>query len=253
LYKILRPSLVLLLAALLGGGVAFAQITEVPETVQPGHFLLEMDALSLTLNHDGPDKYTALGVATTLVTTGVTPTVDVQLGAEVFINQKIESGSFTDRRTGIGDVYARLKWKFFDHAGTAVALLPYIKVPTNSGGVGNDAVEGGLIVPWSTQLPTGLEVAAMGGVDFIRNPADNGYDTFLYASAYAKQPLVGGFGVYGEATVGKSSGGEPFAGTIGGGVTFNVTDHICWDYAVYKGVSNGAANWNHVLRFNFSF
>lgn len=253
MYKVLRLSLVPLLAALLGGGTLSAQITEVPHTVQPGHFLLEMDALSLTLNHDGSDKFTALGVATTLVTTGLTPTVDVQLGAEVFVNQKIESGGFTDRRSGIGDVYARMKWKFFDQAGTAVALLPYLKLPTNSGGVGNDAVEGGLIVPWSTQLPTGFEVAAMGEVDFKRNPADNGYDTFLYASAFAKQPLIGGFGIYGEATVGKSSGGEPFASTLGGGVTFNVTSHLWWDYAIYKGVSRGAADWNHVLRFNFSF
>jgi hypothetical protein len=240
--------------ALLGAAAAArAQITEVPQTVSPGHFLLEMDALNLTVNRDGSDRYTALGVATTLVTTGLTANLDVQLGAEVFIDQKIESGSFTDRRSGIGDVYARMKWKFFDQAGTAVALLPYLKVPTNSGGVGNDAVEGGLIVPWSTQLPTGLEVAAMGEVDFKRNPADNGYDTFLYASAFAKQPLVGGFALYGEATVGKSSGGEPFASTLGGGVTFNVTSHLWWDYAVYKGVSNGAADWNHVLRFNFSF
>ena len=253
MYKILRNVVLGGLFFLAGTGLLRAQVTEVPHTVQPGHFLVEMDALGLTLDRDGPNKYTALGVATTLVTTGLTPTLDVQLGAELFIDQKIESGSFTDRRSGIGDVYARVKWKFFDEAGTAVALLPYIKVPTNTGGVGNDAVEGGLIVPWSTHLPTGLEVAAMAEVDFKRNPADNGYDTFLYASAFAKQQLVGGFALYGEATMGKSSGGEPFASTLGVGATFSVTSHIWWDYAIYKGISDGAADWNHVLRFNFSF
>ena len=93
----------------------------------------------------------------------------------------------------------------------------------------------------------------MGELEFRRNPADDGYDTFMLATAYAKQPLVGGLSVYGEATMGKSSGGEPFAGTVGVGATLAVTSHIWWDYAMYKGLSRGAADWNHVLRFNFEF
>jgi len=253
MYKNLRRLLGGVLLALAGTVTLRAQVTEVPQTVAPGHFLLKMDLLSLTLDHDAGQDYRALGVGRTLVTTGLTANLDLQLGAEVFVAQKIESGSLTDRRSGIGDVYARVKWKFFDEAGTAVALLPYIKVPTNTGGVGNNAVEGGLIVPWSTHLPTGFEVAAQAEVDFRRNPADNGYDTFLSASAFAKQQLIGGLGLYGEATLGKSSGGEPFVSTLGVGATLSVTSHLWWDYAIYKGVSQGAADWNHVLRFNFSF
>ena len=243
----------LLVLAVAAAPFAFGQATERPFTVAPGHFLLEMDALSLTFNKDGGNDYTAIGVATTFITTGVASNVDVQLGAQAFINQKVESGSFTDRRSGIGDLYGRVKWKFFDQGGTAVAIMPYVKVPTNSSGVGNDSVEGGVIVPWSTHLLTGLEVAAMAELEFRRNPADDGYDTFMLATAYAKQPLVGGLSLYGEATMGKSSGGEPFAGTVGVGATLAVNSSIWWDYAMYKGLSHGAADWNHVLRFNFAF
>lgn len=241
------------LAFLAGAAALPAQVTEVPQTVAPGHFLLKMNLLSLTTNQSGGSDFRALGVGTTLVTTGLTANLDVQLGAEAFISQRIESGSFTDRRTGIGDLYGRVKWKFFDEAGTAVALLPYVKIPTNTGGVGNNAVEGGVIVPWSTHLPTGFEVAAQAEMDFRRNPAHNGYDTFLSASAFAKQHLIGGLGFYGEATVGKSTGGQPFVSTLGVGATFSVTSKLWWDCAIYKGVSQGAADWNRVLRFNFSF
>ena len=54
-----------------------------------------------------------------------------------------------DRQSGVGDMYVRTKWRFYESTDTytSIALLPYVKFPTNTGGVGNDAVEGGLIVP----------------------------------------------------------------------------------------------------------
>ena len=96
MYRFLQVAVVFLLA-----GVARAQITETPVTVQPGHFLLEMDAISVTVDHEPGQKYTAFGVATTFLTTGLTSRLDLQVGAEFFINQKYESGSFTERRTGM--------------------------------------------------------------------------------------------------------------------------------------------------------
>src|SRR5438093_7373390 len=87
-----------------------AQLTEWATTVQPGKFLLKMDVLSLTFDHDGGDRYTGVGVASTFLTTGLTKDWDVQVGAELFLNQQFDSGGLTDRRSGIGDIYLRTKW-----------------------------------------------------------------------------------------------------------------------------------------------
>jgi len=102
--------------AVLTATLGYGQITETPDTVAPGRFLLEMDTLSLALNHDASGKYTAFGVASTFLTTGLTSNLDLQVGAELFLDQKFSSGGLTERNSGIGDVYLRTKWKFYDDA-----------------------------------------------------------------------------------------------------------------------------------------
>jgi hypothetical protein len=252
--KLLAPVRWLLVTGLLAA-CCQAQITEWATTVQPGRFLVEMDALSLTFNHDDSGRYTGVGVASTFVTTGLTKNWDVQVGAELFLNQKFTSGGLTDRHSGVGDIYFRTKWRFYEDetTGTAVALLPYVKLPTNSDGVGNQAVEGGLIVPWQTTLPGAVTVSAMAELDLTRNDRDNGYDSYWYTSAALQRQFTKAIGAYGEVTLGKSSGGAPWAGTIGGGVTLALSDNFWWDFAVYRGVSRGASDWNQVIRLNWGF
>ena len=253
MYRSLRP-LVLAVALVAAAGIR-AQITEHPATVAPGSFLLEMDALSLTLDKEGGGKYTAVGAGSVFLSTGLAHNWDVQVGAELFISQRFESGGFTERNTGIGDLYVRTKYRFYENTetGTMAAILPYVKIPTNSGGVGNDAVEGGIIVPWSTSLLGGFHCDVMAELDFLRNDNDDGYDTYWYASASLSRPLTGALGLYGEVAVGKSSGASATEGIMGAGVTLSVSDKAWWDFAVYKGISSGAADWNHVIRFNLGF
>lgn len=245
------------LCLLTGVGVPLVsgQITETPETVAPGRFLLEMDALSLTIDKEGSGKYTGFGAATTFITTGLSTNWDLQLGAEFFVSQKYDQGSFTERNSGIGDVYVRTKWRMFSdpETGTAMAVIPYLKIPTNSGGVGNGSVEGGVIVPWTATLWGGIHLGAMAELDFLRNDNDNGYDTAVFASMALSRQVTKAVGLYAELAAGKSSGGAPWAGTMGGGVTFAVSDRVWWDFAVYRGISRGAADWNPVLRFNWGF
>lgn len=244
-----------LIWAVLAATAARAQITESPATVAPGRFLLRMDSLALTVNHDTGTKYVANGVASTFLTTGLTADLDIQVGAEVFIDQRFDSGGLNDRRSGIGDLYFRTKWRFYEDkaTGTAVALLPYVKLPTSTGGVGPKSMEGGLIVPWKADLVGGVSMTAMAELDFLRNANDNGYDSFWYASLALHRPVTKALGFYGELTLGKSSGGAPGEGKMGGGVTLAVTDNVTWDYAIYRGFSSGTSDWSHVLRLNWGF
>ncbi|HEX2860340.1 MAG TPA: transporter, partial [Lacunisphaera sp.] len=103
------------------------------------------------------------------------------------------------------------------------------------------------------RLNGGIEFAAMAELDFLRNDADDGYDTYWYASASLTRSFTKAIGFYGEIAAGKSSGASATEGLMGGGVTFAVSDNTWWDFAVYKGISSGAADWNHVIRFNFGF
>lgn len=236
-------------------GVARAQITESPLTVEPGRFLVEMDALSVTIDRNGGDKYTGVGAATTFLTMGVTRSLDIQIGADMYVHQKFTSGGLEERRSGIGDLYGRFKWCFWrdDQAGSAAAFLPYVKLPTNSGGVGNKAVEGGLIMPWMMRLPGNTTLDLMASVDFARNDNDDGYDVASWFSGSFSRPLFGPFAAYGEAVLSRSTGSSLWDGRLGGGLTLTVSERAWWDFSVYRGLSNGAADWNPVIRFNFGF
>lgn len=253
MYVILR-SLLAGMAVVVAGSLN-GQITEVPETVAPGRFLVEMDALSLTFDKEGGGKYSAVGAGSVFLSAGLTSNWDVQVGAELFISQRFESGGFTDRSSGVGDLYVRTKYRFYENAetGTAAALIPFVKIPTNSGGVGNDAVEGGFILPWTTQMPGGFSLNAMAELDFLRNDNDDGYDTYWYGSASLSRPFTRFLGIYGELAFGKSSGASATEGIMGAGVTLTVSEHAWWDFAVYKGISSGAADWNQIIRFNIGF
>ncbi len=239
----------------LGAATLPAQITEWTTTVKPGRFLLEVDAISLSIDREPGLKYTAFGAASTFLTTGLTANWDIQMGAQFSLSQKFDAAGLTERHSGMGDIYLRTKWRFYESAetSTAIALLPYVKLPTNSGGVGNDSVEGGIIVPLQTELVGGFNFAAMGGLDFLRNDNDDGYDTHWFASASVSRRILKTIGIYGEATMAKSSGSAPWAGTMGVGATLNVSESVWWDYAIYRGLSSGATDWNHVLRFNYGF
>jgi hypothetical protein len=253
MYQFLRALALLGTLAGLTGGLR-AQITETPVTVQPGHFLLEVDVLSLTLDRDGDDKYTGFGAGLVFLTTGVTRSLDVQVGAQLFLSQDYDIEGVSDSDSGVGDVYLRTKWHCYESASTwtSVAVMPYVKFPTN-GGIGNDSVEGGVIVPWETRVWGDVRIAAMAQVDIRRNAADDGYDSHWYASAAAARQLTKQIGLYGEGAIGKSSGGEDYEGLLGGGVTYALSDNLWFDLAAYHGLSSGAADWNYVLRFNLGF
>jgi hypothetical protein len=77
----------------------------------------------------------------------------------------------------LGDTFARLKINVVgdDQGAVAVALLPYIKLPTAQSGLGNGKLEGGLILPISLSAPGGFTVIVMPEGDDLKNSAGPGY------------------------------------------------------------------------------
>ena len=79
--------------------------------------------------------------------------------------------------SGFGDVFTRFKVNLWGNDGgtTAMALIPYVKIPTAPLGVGNRYAEGGLIAPLAIALPAGFNAIVMGEVDYLKNPNDDSY------------------------------------------------------------------------------
>ncbi len=254
--KFLAPGFALLVAAALTGHSLSAQVTETPQTIEPGRFLVRMDAISLGFNRDTTEtnKYTALGLASTILSTGITNDFDVQVGAQMFLRQTYQYRGTNTTHSGLGDMTFRLKWTFWrdEPTGQAAAVIPYVKIPTHRGGVSNDHVEGGFIVPWAMAVGGGVKAGAMFQWDVLRNDLNNGYDSRWYASGYVQRDLTSMIGVYGEATVGVSSATvSSFAGTVGGGATLTLSKNVQWDYGISRGLGGSSTDWLHVLRLRW--
>ncbi|MEY2882120.1 MAG: hypothetical protein RLZZ15_4500 [Verrucomicrobiota bacterium] len=235
-----------------------AQVTETPQTIEPGKFFLRMDAVTVGVNRDRtePAKFTALGLASSILSIGMTENTDVQVGAQFFVRQTFQVRGSRTTRSGWGDTAVRAKWRFWrdDAGGASAAVIPFVKIPSRATGIGNNHVEGGVIVPWLKTLGAGGAVGAMAEWDLVRNDNNNGYDSRWFASAYARQHIVGGFGAYAEATLGISSASSSsFAGSAGAGVTFDFSKRVQLDYGVSRGLGGRATDWLSVLRLRWSF
>ena len=235
-----------------------AQVTETPDTIAPGKFFMRMEAISVGINRDTttPNTFTALGLATTVLSTGITQNVDAQVGLQFFARQKYQFRGKNTTHSGLGDVTLRSKWTFWRDAqqGAAAAVIPYIKVPTGTGGVGNDHYEGGVIVPWAMSLGTGTVAGAMASWDILRNDANDGYDSRWLTTGFVRQHIVGPFAAYSEATLSVSSASSSsFTGGLGVGATWDFSKTLQFDYGVSRGLGNRATDWLHALRLRWAF
>lgn len=246
---------VLLLAACFAPGLR-AQVTETTQTIEPGGVLMRMDAISFGIDPDttAPNQYRALALGTTIVSAGLTSTLDAEVGAQLFLRNTFSTNGTDHTDSGVGDVMLRTKWTFWrdPSSGEAAAVIPYVMVPTNSSAVGNNSVEGGVILPWSMDIGAGAKAAAMVEWDEFRNVANTRYDTRWYSSAYLKWELGSTLGAYAEATLSDSTAGSStFAGTAGGGATLSISKNFEWDFEVSRVLGSGRSAWAEVLRFRW--
>lgn len=238
--------------AVLLAACALGQMTESPDTVAPGHFLLEMDGLRWSTDRANGVDTRELAIGSTLISTGLRHDLDLQLGADLFHRVIVKQHGERESQSGVGDVYLRTKWTFWREpgSGAAAAVIPFVKFPTNSGGIGNEAVEGGLIVPWALPL-AGATVGAMAQWDYVRNDADDGYRSHWSASAYVDRSLAAGFAVYGEAVLETVSGGfSECGGLLAAGLRWDWSEQLQFDYQMLRGLNARVSDWTHVLRVN---
>ncbi|HVS52751.1 MAG TPA: transporter [Opitutaceae bacterium] len=247
-------------AFVLFGPALCAQLTEHPQTIEPGKILVRMDGLTLGLDRSpapaAENKYTAVGVASTVVSAGLTSSVDVQVGFQLFLRETYEFKGARTSHSGLGDLSFRTKWTFWrdDRIGAAAAVIPYVKVPTNTGGVGNKSVEGGFILPWEMAVGAGFRAGAMFQWDVVRNDADNGYDSRWLTTGFVQRNLTNALAFYGEGTLRVASTGlSDWAATIGAGVLWNVTKRLQLDYELTRGLNGDATDWLHVWRVNWEW
>ena len=140
-----------------------------------------------------------------------------------------------------------------DGGKTAFALMPSVKFPKNSGGLGNSAVEGGLIVPLAVSLPMDWSMGVMTEFDFNRNEQKDYYTDFSNTITLGHQ-IIGNLNGYVEFF---SSFNEEedstWVGTTDLGLTYALSEDIQLDGGVNIGVTRSAEDFNPFLGFSIRY
>ncbi len=205
--------------------------TESPFTVPAGYWQVEMEAISITrdqgrTSEDWGSINLKYGLSDSVDLQWVTPAWHHEHGVD-----------------GWTDMELRLKWNLTGQdgkEGLAMGLLPYLKLPTASRGLGNGNVEGGLIFPLSTSLGKGCDLSWMAEAAVIRNDDDDGWTGALTLSASLGFDLTGKLSAFTETVVTLPLEGdaEVYFNT---GLILSLEDNWTIDTGVNLGL-NGAAD-----------
>lgn len=217
--------------------------TESPTTVDAGRVQIEMSFAQHTRDRhrSGPGvaRTSEWVVAPVNVRLGLTHDTELQVVMDNYIRvkERPDRAAPADRRNGWGDVTLRLKRNLLgnDGGGNALGVMPFVKMPTNTGGVGNDRVEGGLIVPASVTIG-GREFGVMTELDLIHD--GDGYEAAWFntvATGFEFTDALGGFVEFASLT-----GDGPHALTFNTGLTFAARENVQFDAGVNIGVSRAA-------------
>lgn len=219
--------------------------TESPYTVDAGHFQVEMDLANLTLDRADGVRTRTWNLASANFKVGLLNNVDLEVVFDGYVRESVEDrgAETTTRTSGVGDLTVRLKTNFWGNDGgpTAFGMMPFLKIPTNSHGLGNNAVEGGVIFPLAVSLPGGWDVGLMTEFDFLRNEENASYHVEFINSITFSHDIVGKLGGYVEFFTNISTeSGARWVATVDLGLTYGLTDNIQLDAGCNIGVTRSA-------------
>jgi hypothetical protein len=219
--------------------------TESPHTVDAGHFQLEMDFANFTYSDIDGIGMRSWNLAPFNFKVGLLNNVDLQFVFDNYLRvrvvEPIDGAAAT--QSGVGDFFARLKINLWGNDGgqTAFALLPFIKFPTSTRSLGNNAIEGGLILPLALNLPGNFEMGLETAIGFLQNDIDHRYHTGFVNSATFDHSIIGKLRGYLEYYSDVGTG--PYArwiGTVDMGFTFLLTHNVQLDSGSNFGATGAA-------------
>jgi len=225
--------------------------TECPFTVDAGHLQVELDWAVYARDHDthaGADRgETSWTIAPVNLKVGLNNWSDLQFVLEPLVIVDVTDRSAgpvqRERSSSFGDVTVRYKANLWGNDGgpSAFGVMPFVKLPVHGHGIGANATEGGIILPYSHDLAHGFGLGMQTEVDFIKNADGHRYHSEFVNSVTVGHTLLGKLEGYAEFFSQHSAeSGARWVGTLDFGITYGVTPDIQLDAGMNVGISPAA-------------
>jgi hypothetical protein len=220
--------------------------TESACSVDRGHFQTEWELAAFT--RDG-GEWTEYSLGEMNLKYGLTDHMDLQWVLPFFTHAR-------QGDEGFGDMSVRLKTNLWGNDGgdTAMAVMPFVKLPTARGDLGNDEFEGGVMVPFSFAAPGNWSCAVMGELDLVADDDGGGYHLVGLVSATASHGLTentAGFlelvGIFSAET---SDATEAYFNT---GFTWAIAERWQVDGGLRIGLNSAAADFTPFMGLSTKF
>jgi outer membrane putative beta-barrel porin/alpha-amylase len=235
--------------------------TESAYTVDAGHFQVEMDFVSAVFDRDrsgGGDVRTEVWGLTPLnLKLGLLNNVDVQFVLDTYVHSRVEDrvAGTVDKASGFGDLQTRLKINLWGNDGgkTALAIMPFVKLPLSASSLRNGKTEGGVIIPLAVELPHGWSTTVMTEFDFVADDT-GGYDTEFVNSITFAHDIIGNLGGYVEFfSVVSTARDSKWQGQADVGFTYAINDNTVIDFGCNFGVTKSAPDFNPFVGLSWRF
>lgn len=233
-------------------------LTESPYSVDAGHFQVEMDVVNYSYDSDGSIRSDAFSFAAINLKAGLCNRADLQVILEPYNYVRIRDRAtgLEERHNGFGDITARVKVNLWGNDGgsTALGVMPFVKFPSNQDDLGNDAVEGGFIVPFAAELPVGWGMGAMTEVDFMEDADGSGHHAEFINTITFSHDIVGALAGYIEFfSLVSTDDNAPWIGSVNFGFTYGLTEDIQLDAGLNIGVTSSADDLNPFCGISWRF
>jgi len=146
-------------------------------TLEPGRAQIELGLFDDSFQHRSGVTTDTDNAGSVLAKFGVSERMDVEAGLALYQEQRATG---TRSQSGIGDLFLHAKINpLTSDSPFALVLDPFLKLPTATGGLGNGAVEGGLVLPMSYDLGGNWSLAMTPEADIQRNGPSGGHHANL--------------------------------------------------------------------------
>ena len=237
--------------------------TDSPFTIDAGVFQMETDVVNYTNNPlegtPGRSRVQTFLWGQTNFKLGLANWMDLQIFPQGYVEKRIGAIGNKPAVTlrGFGDTNVRIKFNVLGNDGgdLILALVPTIKIPTNTAGLGNKTFEPGLEFVYNYNLPKGFILFGQTRVDALRLDDRSGR-RYVWSNPIGvfTPTFASKFTAYAEFYNAVSTQrGNPWVGTADVGLIYLVTPNFSIDVNAFFGLTRSADNLNVFTGFAYRF
>lgn len=177
-------------------------VTETPHTVEAGHFQYEADLFKFQRERSNETRQHSWLANQANLKLGLLENTALQVVVQTYgkeINHDIASGE-KQVSSGFGDVTVRIKQNLYGNydGNFSIAVMPYIKLPTNTYSE-NKMYEEGLMVPMLLKLPHEWKIGMQVEGDYLKDDDAPARHAELLQSVTLSRVLFKKLEVFGES------------------------------------------------------